>query len=90
MPAFRKFMVMPPPIVPAPITAAALTGRVGVSSGTSGILAAARSAKNAWRSDADSVERNSSSNSVRSTIMPSSKGFFTAASTHSRFFIGAG
>ena len=90
MPAFRKFIVIPPPIVPAPITAAVLTGRVGVSSGTSGILAAARSAKNACRIDADSVETSSDSNSVRSTCMPSSNGFLTAASTHSRFFIGAG
>ena len=54
MPALAKLIAMPPPIVPAPMTAAVLIGRVGVSSGTSGILAAARSAKNAWRSAFDS------------------------------------
>ncbi len=50
MPAFRKFMAMPPPMVPAPITATVLIARIGVSAGTSGIFAAARSAKKAWRS----------------------------------------
>ena len=38
MPAFRKFIAMPPPMVPAPITATFLMSRIGVSSGTSGIL----------------------------------------------------
>ena len=46
MPALRKFIEMPPPMVPAPITPTFLTGRISVSSGTSGILLAARSAKN--------------------------------------------
>ena len=50
MPALRKFIAMPPPIVPAPITATFLISRIGVSAGTSGILLAARSAKKAWRS----------------------------------------
>jgi hypothetical protein len=50
MPALAKFMAMPPPMVPPPITAAFLMARVGVPSGTSAILLAARSAKNAWRS----------------------------------------
>ena len=45
MPALRKHMVMPPPMVPAPITATCFTSRVGVLSGTSGILLAARSPK---------------------------------------------
>ena len=40
--------------------AAVRTGRVGVSSGTSGIFAAARSAKNAWRSAFDSGDWTSS------------------------------
>ena len=40
-----KFMEMPPPMVPAPSTPTRLIGRTGVSSGTSGILAAVRSAK---------------------------------------------
>ncbi len=42
-----KFMAMPPPMVPAPMIPTLLTGMVGVSSGTSGILAAWRSAKKA-------------------------------------------
>ena len=50
MPALRKFIAMPPPMVPAPITATFLISRCGVSSGTSGILLAARSPKKAWRS----------------------------------------
>ena len=37
-------MAMPPPMVPAPITATDLTARCGVSDGTSGILDAALSA----------------------------------------------
>ncbi len=45
MPALAKFMAMPPPMVPAPITAAFFTSLAGVSDGTSGILAASRSAK---------------------------------------------
>ena len=49
MPAFAKFIAMPPPIVPQPMTAADATGRAGVPFGTSGILPAARSAKNACR-----------------------------------------
>ena len=40
-------MLMPPPMVPAPITATRAMGRTGVSSGTSGILLAARSPKKA-------------------------------------------
>ena len=47
MPALTKFIVMPPPMVPAPITAADLISRSGVSAGTSGILPAARSPKKA-------------------------------------------
>jgi hypothetical protein len=46
MPALRKFMAMPPPIVPAPRMPTELTGSVGVSSGRSGILRTSRSAKN--------------------------------------------
>ena len=45
MPADRKFIVMPPPIVPAPMTPTFLIGISGVSLGTSSILLAARSAK---------------------------------------------
>jgi hypothetical protein len=54
MPALRKFMVMPPPMVPAPITPTLAILRVGVSSGTSGIFEAARSPVKAWRRARDS------------------------------------
>ncbi len=43
--ADRKFIAMPPPIVPAPITPTFLIGMSCVSLGTSSILFAARSAK---------------------------------------------
>ena len=55
MPALAKFIAMPPPMVPAPITAADLISRKGVSDGTSVILLAALSPKNAWRNAFDSV-----------------------------------
>jgi hypothetical protein len=45
MPALAKFMAMPPPMVPAPMMAALLISRCGVSAGTSATLAASRSAK---------------------------------------------
>ena len=47
MPVLRKFMAMPPPMVPAPMIPTFLIGRVGVSSATSGTFAAWRSAKKA-------------------------------------------
>ena len=90
MPAFAKLIAMPPPIVPKPMMAAVRIGRVGVSSGTSGIFAAARSAKNAWRSAFDSGDCTSSMKSPRSKPRPSSNGFVTAASTASTHFSGAG
>jgi hypothetical protein len=43
-------MLMPPPMVPAPMTATEARLRCGVSAGTSGILEVARSARNRWRS----------------------------------------
>src|SRR5438552_9148394 len=55
MPALAKHMAMPPPMVPAPTTAALRISRTGVSSGTPGILVVWRSAKNMWRSAFDSV-----------------------------------
>ena len=55
IPALAKHIAMPPPMVPAPITAALLIGRTGVSSGTSGIFEVWRSAKNMWRSAFDSA-----------------------------------
>ena len=45
MPAERKFIPIPPPIVPAPMMPTFLIGISGVSAGTSSILFAARSAK---------------------------------------------
>ena len=45
MPALRKFIAMPPPMVPAPMMPTVLTGMVGVSAGTSGTFQALREAK---------------------------------------------
>jgi hypothetical protein len=90
IPAFRKFIAMPPPMVPAPITATLSSLRLAVSSGTSGIFEAARSAKNAWRSACDSGPIRSSTKSSRSMRTPSSNGFATEAATASMHFSGAG
>ena len=90
MPALAKFIAMPPPIVPAPITAADLIERVGVEPGTSGIFDAARSAKNAWRSAFDSVVLTSIVNSSRSFFRPASNGSITAAFNASTHAGGAG
>src|SRR5882672_3898554 len=79
MTALAKHMAMPPPMVPAPITAAERMARVGVSSGTSGIFAAARSARNACLSAFDSGELTSSMKSCRSIATPSSNGLIDAA-----------
>jgi len=76
--------------VPAPIIATFLTSIAGVESGTSGIFDAARSAKKACRIAFDSVVTISASNASRSNFCPSSIGRFTAASTHSTIFGGAG
>jgi hypothetical protein len=45
MPALAKHIAMPPPIVPAPMTAPLAIGRGFVPSGIPGTLAASRSAK---------------------------------------------
>ncbi len=89
MPALAKHIAMPPPMVPAPITAAVRMGRVGVSSGTSGIFEAARSARNTCRSAFDSGEPTSSRKSCRSIATPSSNGL-TDAATASTHLSGAG
>ena len=89
MPALAKHMAMPPPMVPAPITAAERIGRAGVSSGTSGTLEAARSAKNTWRRALDSGELINSMNSLRSTCTPSSN-VSSDAATASTHLSGAG
>jgi hypothetical protein len=90
MPAFKKFIEMPPPIVPAPITATFSTLRFGVSSGTSGILLAARSAKNAWRSALHSGVSISPLKSSSSYARPSSIFIVTEACTASTHLGGAG
>ena len=46
-PAFTQAIVIPPPIVPAPMIATRSIGRGRVSAGTSRSFVAARSAKNA-------------------------------------------
>src|SRR3979409_690634 len=79
MPALAKHMAMPPPIVPAPTTAAFLISRTGVSSGTPGILVVWRSAKNRWRSAFDSVLLTRCAKRSRSSLRPSSKGRVSAA-----------
>ena len=89
-PALRKFMAMPPPMVPAPMTATLAILRAGVFSGTSGIFAAARSAKKAWRSARDSGVCTSCMKSSRSNLRPSSKGIVMAAATASMHLSGAG
>ena len=81
---------MPPPMVPAPITAARATAWIGVPRGTSGTLAASRSAKNRWRSARDSIETTQSANSARSRAEPSANGRCIAASIPSIAASGAG
>ena len=57
MPALMSAMVMPPPMVPAPMTPTRLIGRVGVDFRHAARCgAAARSAWKTWRSAADSGE----------------------------------
>ncbi len=90
MPAFRKFIAMPPPMVPAPMTPTFLMSRTGVSAGTSGILVVARSAMKAWRKAFDSGVNISAVKASRSRRMPSSNFWVTAASTTSMHLSGAG
>ena len=90
MPALRKFIAMPPPMVPAPITATFLIGRSGVSAGTSAILLAARSAMKTWRSAFASGVSRRPRKSSRSYFRPSSNFIFIDAATASTHFSGAG
>ncbi len=53
MPAFIKFMAMPPPMVPPPMMAIFFMSRIGVSLPRPLTFAASRSAKKAWRIAAD-------------------------------------
>ena len=89
-PMLAKFIAMPPPMVPAPITATDLTALCGVLDGTSGTLAAARVAKKTCLNAFDSVLFSSSTNAARSSSKPSSNGLVTAASTASMHLPGAG
>ena len=82
-PALRKFIEMPPPIVPAPMMPTFLTGSVGVSSAISAIFQTCRSAKKTWRCAFDWVETRSSMKAARSRFSPSSIGNSTASRTQS-------
>ena len=89
MPALANTIAMPPPIVPAPTTAADFTGITGVSLGMSGILLTSRSLKNTWISDLDCSENRQSRKSFCSTWQPSSNESFVAASIASIAATGA-
>ncbi len=80
---------MPPPMVPAPTTAARAMAFTGVSRGTSGILATSRSAKNTWTRARDSVDTTHAAKRSRSTREPVSKSVVTAASMASIAATGA-
>ncbi len=82
-------MAMPPPMVPAPITAARSIFVTGVSFGTSGTFAASRSAKNMCTSARDSSEVTQSANSSRSRAEPFSKSSVNAPSMASTALNGA-
>ena len=86
MPAERKFMAMPPPIVPAPITPTLLIGFVGTSGPMSATFAACRSAKNTCRCAFDCVVGRSAMNICRSLTIPSSNLSSTAFLTDSIAF----
>ena len=80
---------MPPPMVPAPITAARSIVVTGVSFGTSGTFAASRSAKNMCTSARDSCEVTQSAKSSRSRAEPLSKSSVNAPSIASTALNGA-
>ena len=89
MPALAKFIAMPPPMVPAPMTAARSIFLAGVPGGTSGILVASRSAKKAWICPLDCGDAMHSWKSARSFLSPSANGSVTAAWTASMHLKGA-
>ena len=89
MPALAYAMAMPPPMVPAPITAARAIVVTGVSFGTSGTFAASRSAKNMCTSARDSCEVTQSAKSSRSRAEPRSKSSVNAPSMASTALNGA-
>ena len=80
-------MAMPPPIVPAPTTAAFLIGTVGVSLGMPGTLATSRSPKKTCINAFDWSEKRHSWNSSASFLRPSANGKVVAASTASMAFL---
>ena len=90
MPAFRKFIAMPPPMVPAPMTATLLIARGCTSGPTSGILLAARSAANTWRSALHSGVCIRARKISRSLASASSNLYLVAFSTASTHLTGAG
>ena len=90
IPAFKKFMAIPPPMVPAPMMATEFTARNGVSAGTSGIFEAALSAMNKWRSDLLSGVNIRFLKMANSAAMPASNFICVALRTASTHFIGAG
>ena len=89
MPALAKFMAIPPPIVPAPMTPTLPTARGLVSLGMSPTLAAARSAKKMCRWAADCWLVSTWRNNSCSLASPSSNGKVQAASTQSMQRCGA-
>ena len=74
MPALAKFMAMPPPMVPAPMTPPLRTSRGFTPAGMSGTFWASRSAKKMWRWARDSSLVRSSMNSSSSRAWPSPNG----------------
>jgi len=89
IPAFANTMAMPPPIVPAPTTAADFMGITAMSLGMSGILLVSRSLKKTWMSDLDCSEERHSRKSFCSTLQPSSNCSLVDASTASIAAAGA-
>ena len=90
MPALRKFIEMPPPMVPAPMTATLFTAHGFTSLPTSGILLAARSAAKMWRSALHSGVCIRLMKISRSFASASSNFSLVAFSTASTHFSGAG
>ena len=89
IPAFRKFMAMPPPIVPAPITPTLLMVLTGVSFVMPGIFARSRSAKKRCRRARDCGESFAIMNSRASAAQPSVNALVLAISARSMMYVGA-
>ena len=89
MPTLTKFIEMPPPMVPAPITAARLISRGCVSLSMPGTLLASRSAKKMWRCAFDWSPTTSFMNRSRSFFCASSIGVSSVMRTASIAAAGA-